>query len=357
MKSFSSIAICVWLLASVTALAEPDPRPLQMRLSGAVIAIKAVSLEENCNRDSFVASSHNREAKSHGVKLIDTQTDKLIWQLDTMAFTVCADITAIDANQDGFIDRLYFANTGGELWRVDLWGQDSAEWQAQLLLQLEGRQQFFTAPDVVSSQDGTYYALLIGSGDQRPAPEPSRQNYLIFYRDYCLHNQMPACQTRTKTLADLQQLDHPNRAKSPFNKDSYNNGWYLPLAPGEAAVTRVVTNQYNSLVATYKVCGEPSCATPGESRIYDFNAFYLSADTKLEHSAYYRRVQSAEPLPEPKPFIQLPDNPACQGRGCGANGAGDDIVVGFDFGEIRQPMALPQLAVVRKTWWHNHRED
>lgn len=357
MKVLYPIVTCTLLLASVIAAAETGTRPLKIRLSGAVIAIQAVSLEQDCDRETFGASSSGLEARNHGVKLVDGQTGKLIWQLDGMAFTVCAHITAIDSNQDGYIDRLYFANTGGELWRVDLWGQDSAEWQAQLLLRLEARQQFFTAPDAVFSQDGTYYALLIGSGDQRPAVEQSRQNYLIFYRDYCLHHQMPECRARTKTLADLQQLDHPNRAKSPFNEDSYNNGWYLPLAPGEAAVTRVVTNQYNSLVATYKVCGEPSCATPGESRIYDFNAFYLSADTKLERSAYYRRVPSVEPLPEPKPFIQLPDNPACQDRGCGANGAGSDIVVGFDFGEIRQPMALPQLAVVRKIWWHNHRED
>jgi len=345
---FCPTLLSALLLASTAAANEIEQ--LQILLSGAAEDIRVVSLDSNCDRDSYADKADLSTGKSHGITILDAQTDRIIWQLDSMASAVCADITAVDTNQDGYIDRLYFSSTAGQLWRVELESQDRDLWTAQLLLELSPGQPFFTSPDVVVSQDGTYYGVIIGSAGKQQA----LQNTIIFYRDYCLHAGAPDCSTTKKSLADLQQLTNPNLAQQPLDEDKYKNGWYLPLAPGEATVTRAVTNNYTTLVATFSRCLASQCKTPGESRIYYFNPFHFDPHPKLESKPYYRLVESSEPLDEPVPFILLPDPPSCNGQGCSPHGA---IIGGFSFGDSQQHIELPELGLIVKTWWHNHRDD
>lgn len=347
-----------------------EAEPLQIILSGATEDIRAVSLDSPCNQNPVIGTAEASTDRAHGIKLVDAQTDRLIWQLDTMEFAVCADITAVDSNEDGYIDRLYFANTGGQLWRLELEGDDKDLWRAQLLLELQGGQPFFTAPDVVVSQDGSYYGVIIGSAAVQQNGTQPIQNYLIFYRDHCVQIAATNCTADTKTLSDLQQLIHPNRAQQPLDKHRYNNGWYLPLAPDEITVTRAVTNNYTTLVATFNsakqspytdsTCQHSDCSAAGESRLYYFNPFYFDSDPELEDKPYYRLVEAAdrhggaEPLPEPEPFIQLPEPASCQGQGCSSQGP---IIAGFNFGDIQQQIELPELGLIVKTWWYSPRDD
>ena len=61
-----------------------------------------------------------------------------------MTHSIPGDITLIDRNADGFIDRLYAADTGGKLWRVDLQPDatvetpDPSTWKATQLADVGG---------------------------------------------------------------------------------------------------------------------------------------------------------------------------------------------------------------------------
>ena len=353
--------IYLWLLSILllTPVAvTQEAEQLSIQLSGTAETIRAVSLDTNCDRDSGTDSAELSRNKPHGLRLLNSQTDQVIWQLDSLTAALCADITAVDTNQDSYIDRLYFATTGGQLWRVDLRAQDRDLWQAQLLLELEAEQPFYNAPDVVVSQDGTYFAVIIGTGAKQLPEQQAVQNYLIFYRDHCVQSVIAGCDSEPKTLANLQQLTNPNRAQQPLNIEKYNNGWYLPLELGEATVTRAVTNNYTTLVATFSSathssCTGSQCKTAGESRLYHFNPFHFDSHSELDNKPYYRRLEGTEPLSEPVPFVLLPSAQACGERTCNPSGP---IVSGFSFGQSKQQIEQPELGLIKKIWWYSRRD-
>jgi Tfp pilus tip-associated adhesin PilY1 len=43
-----------------------------------------------------------------------------------MTYSIASDLAAIDRNADGFIDRVYAPDTGGNVWRVDVDDPDPA---------------------------------------------------------------------------------------------------------------------------------------------------------------------------------------------------------------------------------------
>lgn len=88
-----------------------------------------------------------------------------------MARAIPADITLLDRDGDGKIDRLYAADLGGNIWRVDLEPAGSSApsgWQVTKLASLAGSgndaRKFFYPPDVTPTK--TYDAVLAASGDR-----------------------------------------------------------------------------------------------------------------------------------------------------------------------------------------------
>ena len=108
-------------------------------------------------------------------------------QLQKMVYSIPADITPVDRNFDGCIDRIYAADTGGNIWRVDLeakvstrtgacgdgsvqTGAEPKDWQATLFAELGGastdttKRKFFFPPDVVTTK--TFDVVLATTGDR-----------------------------------------------------------------------------------------------------------------------------------------------------------------------------------------------
>jgi type IV pilus assembly protein PilY1 len=137
-----------------------------------------------------------------GMYVVDAETGALLWSVTPAAtsetnlqaagleFPVAADVTPIDSNGDGLADRVYFADVGGNVWRVDIAGNqlpsemltavrtcsdpdELCGWQVNKLAELNdgstvGDRRFFNAPDVVRTRfDGVSIdAVLIASGDR-----------------------------------------------------------------------------------------------------------------------------------------------------------------------------------------------
>ena len=85
--------------------------------------------------------------------------------------SVAADVSVVDTDFDGQIDRAYAVDLGGQVYRIDFEsdaGNEPAQWTIFKLADLSdgtttGRK-FFFAPDVIVSK--TFTALLFGSGDR-----------------------------------------------------------------------------------------------------------------------------------------------------------------------------------------------
>lgn len=84
-----------------------------------------------------------------------------------------SDVTLVDRNSDGYTERLYVGDVGGNVWRADFEtsaGNAPANWSFVQLARLGGAantnnaRKFFYAPDVVSTR--AYDAVTLGSGDR-----------------------------------------------------------------------------------------------------------------------------------------------------------------------------------------------
>lgn len=146
----------------------------------------------------------NTDTMGRGIFVVDAVTGNVLWQagpggigasctgnpckLAGMTYSIPADITLVDRDFDGYIDRLYAADTGGNIWRVDLQPTgtgDVSTWQATQLAALGGsgttKRKFFFPPDVVLTK--SYDVVLDVTGD-REHPLLSQQAVAIVNRFY-----------------------------------------------------------------------------------------------------------------------------------------------------------------------------
>ncbi len=315
----------------------------QLKLSGdAVVTTVFMGMGYDPEADDFAAG----RSQGRGLMSLNALTGEIIWQHAGLPFSVPAEVSVIDRNGNGYADRLYFADTGGQLWRLDMDSNKPKNWQLSLLLQLPGKQKFFTAPDIVTSPDGSYDAIIIGSGDREKPLQTGIQNYLISYKDYCIAADSVACSLPVATLSDLQKLPIMETAGRPEEKQP--RGWYLPLTTGEKIVTRALTIANRTSVASYRPCSQQPCDPLGEARIYNFNPFTFAREEDPFGQQHYTLIEGGGILPPPVPFTF--ELQKCGSKPCSHEG---EVVSGLLFGPHIQPADNKLLGQRLKLWWHN----
>ncbi|RCU45752.1 rRNA (guanine-N1)-methyltransferase [Corallincola holothuriorum] len=106
-----------------------------------------------------------------GVFLVDAETGHLIWkftssetggkntQISGLADSIPSDLSVMDSDYDGFADRIYASDTGGNIWRIDMPGDSLADAGAFKFATLSGDlstndRRFFVRPVVARSLSG-----------------------------------------------------------------------------------------------------------------------------------------------------------------------------------------------------------
>ncbi|WP_421288320.1 pilus assembly protein [Aeromonas veronii] len=163
------------------------------------------------------------DSEGLGVYIVDAETGALLFsftpdessaknkQVAGMVYSMPGSVSVLDSDGDGITDRIYAGDTGGQIWRIDMKGEDKSKWTAIKFAslgnahlsgtakKLEDDRRFFTQPVLVRTinkgwkYDGTKYlyserpfdAVLIGSGDRnRPSSESTTKNVYVMLRDY-----------------------------------------------------------------------------------------------------------------------------------------------------------------------------
>ncbi|QQD17022.1 hypothetical protein I6N98_11595 [Spongiibacter nanhainus] len=139
--------------------------------------------------DADPASGTNTMGR--GIVIVDSVSGKILWTAvpscagvtlaagghcqatASLTRAIPADITLVDRDFDGFTDRLYAADVGGNIWRIDLETQDPADtafsqFQISKLAELGGSgnnaRKFLFGPDVVPTNN--FDAVVAVSGDR-----------------------------------------------------------------------------------------------------------------------------------------------------------------------------------------------
>lgn len=202
------------------------------------------------NKDIFGVATP--DSVGRGIFIVDAESGKLVWSVTPGAnsatnmqevdleHSVAAKVTKLDANGDGLTDRIYFADTGGNLWRVDLPGDSlptSAQntWHIVKLLSANGGttttdRRFFNQPDVVRTRDGAsaYDAVLIGSGNRAHPNDVDVQNrfYMIEDRQTNTYFDSPPTSSECGTDANPGTKAGDFRCKLPLSDGAGQTGLY-----------------------------------------------------------------------------------------------------------------------------------
>ncbi len=282
------------------------------------------------NKDSNDADKANIKTEDRigrGIYIVDAKTGEKVWILapkgdaskDTEfkgKYSIAADVTLLDSNYDGYTDRIYAADTGGGIWRIDI--SDEGKFSHFQLADLgsDADRRFFYKPvvartmfskvtikdDVVTRLDTPYDAIVIGSGNRSNPNGEGTADELFMIRDENtvtkLFESAPEVITASMLMEmnddkfgsalDSVQSDDEKKVPTEFEilEDKLANGfvgWRYKLATGEkslAAATVVGGVAYfTSFTPTLDSSIKNQCSlSGGGGSLY---AFHLHYGTKV----------------------------------------------------------------------------
>ncbi|MCJ8320655.1 MAG: rRNA (guanine-N1)-methyltransferase [Colwellia sp.] len=296
-----------------------------------------------------------------GIYMVDAETGEPLWRLNetssaiTTTFTgtdsIPSKIGILDSDSDGYVDRLYAGDTGGNVWRVDMPGADIADWTVFQLASLGGDdsntndRRFFSQPTIVRAlitetttstvekfdeetqttvtteqidqYKKPYEAILLGSGDATNPVGKDTEDKFFMVKDEHIRTQsftgvaipdvIEITDLKDYTLNPFQGLEGDALVAEQLLA-SAKSGWYIDFAPGtgeksmsSAAVISGIV-YFSSFTPTEPPDDDEACsALGGGSALY-------AVDLELGINIYdWRRISTGFNPPGDPTFVSVPD--------------------------------------------------
>lgn len=179
-----------------------------------------------------------------------------------MKYSIPSDITALDTDQDGYADRLYVGDLGGQLWRIDFddvaTSSDYSVRKVAVLGGADSYQPFFYPPSVSleTGAGGKKLYVSVGSGDRSNPLNMSTTHGVFTVRDALERDADESVPVVTladlydATNNDLQSSDASVVTAAQAALDSAR-GWYFWFPAGEKALGKPLAFQGYLYLTTY----------------------------------------------------------------------------------------------------------
>ena len=306
------------------------------------------------------ASRATGAAKGNGIYIVNAKTGAHIWSHvgGNLQDSVPSNIRVLDVDRNGSIDRLYFGDLGGNIWRVDLNIDDIDDDVSLHDVKNDARifkfaslgansgsdvRKFFAEPEVaLFKHKGRLVSIVtIGSG-YRSHPNNTNINdrFFVLYDE----NAMNVPKTIPTALVDSDLASSTALAGNDF-LPTYK-GWYIDLSNGVGEkslstplifMNRVIFTTFGLTSAPVSVGGEDSCTT----QTNNFNRAYvldlmtgsakadLDGDGTITDNDISIDTGHGEIPDTPKPVFNEPSN--CTSEGCDHN-------VDIRVGKLERPL-------------------
>jgi type IV pilus assembly protein PilY1 len=238
-----------------------------------------------------------------GIYVADAQSGTLLVHMTHNDMgAIAGDVTLMDRDGDGRTDRIYAADTKGNVWRIDAANASVGSWAIHKLAALGGNgadaRKFLNKVDVVPGQ--TFDAVLIGSGDREHPFATGIVDRFYMIRDTfrgLSGGQLCGGETpRACTHADLTDVT----GYSPTQEvPSSSQGWYLTLATGEKMVSSPITVFGTVIFGTNRPTPSENgntCGNLGEAKVYQISFENAGAVTDLNADGVINAADRAETL-------------------------------------------------------------
>ncbi|WP_431777721.1 pilus assembly protein [Ottowia caeni] len=210
------------------------------------------------------------------VMVIDAITGNMIKQFATDR-AVAADVSLVSLDGQGYTDRAYAVDVGGNIYRIDFQKTTGvststavADWGIYKLAALQGTgdpRKFFYGPSVMPTQN--FVAVQVGSGDREKPLKTTGEDAFFTVFDERMTKGTPAVAPAVITMGTgMGQVG---------TSEDMSNGCYIPLAAGE----KVVNGPTSFMGSTYFGTNKPSSgvlckANLGDARLYEAPMFCQS---------------------------------------------------------------------------------
>lgn len=300
------------------------------------------------------------------VFIVDAMTGSLLWSAHDggslgsgvsnaadLQHSIPGGMRIIDMNQDGAVDRMYFADTIGKVWRLELpLGPDFSFSGAKLVNFANlgtgtgaGRRMFFNEPDVaLLKKDGRkWLTVSLGSGYRaHPANGEANDEFYVLL-DAAVNEPL---EKNIANDADFAVLDHDDLVKiasagsqeissidqgvmtgKAITSIADKAGWYFDLPKsGEKVLASSITSEGNVMFTTLvpdlgtSASSEDLCSAPiTQGRFYSFNILTGEAGSDLNRDGTITDVDlmavvTANEIPGTPQRIF--NKPTCAGKEC-----------------------------------------
>ncbi len=200
-----------------------------------------------------------------------------------MTYSIPSDISKVDTDGNGKIDRLYVGDMGGRIWRFNICDPtypdplspshcdaDPANWTGKIIFKsnpgYDGttRRKIFYPPDV-TLEAGDYEMLFFGTGDRENPKEPNPSTRAV--------NRLYAVKERNPETP-LQESDLVNVTNGLAAGTQVQNGWYIILEnTAEKSLATPVVFYKTAYFTTFTpsgdaIVGDPCYVGEGTGRLY-----------------------------------------------------------------------------------------
>jgi type IV pilus assembly protein PilY1 len=313
--------------------------------------------------------SHSR---GNAIYMVNALTGDLLWTaspdssadltVNGMTNSIVSDITAVDNDGNGTTDILYAADTGGRIWRIDLFSNNNPMATEVADLNdgsIANNTRFYTSPVVAYNDELDSYVIAIGSGYRaHPLVTDNKDRFFVIIDDKTTTNRTDLKQQlNTYRTIELDDLADSGSLAVAADSDLLN-GFYLDLeTTGEKALTdaiiadNVVYFGTYSPVVTSASSGLESCsAATGATNLYsvDFSAYNPGDNSPvvvIEQTELKQTGIPAEPKIVFPPSKSGSDPDTGDGGGDGGECASLAILIGSE------SVALDSCTTVSRNYW------
>lgn len=308
----------MWKFTDDSSLGQTWSTPVAIRAKIGTATTTLVAFGagyDNC--EDGAANACDGVTQGRGIFVMDAANGKTanyrFFDPGSTAGRFVADMTAVDANNDGIIDLLYAVDTRGNIWRINTTNPNSGftgyssveDWPINKIATVSDwstaseRRKFMYAPSVVML--GTQASVLVGTGD-REKPLPSGSAASVNNRFYGIRDDItkvgaldasgsavantPAVVNGAGTDAELataNKLTNVTSVTTPVEPTSLApNGWYRNLSttstPFEQVVTTPLTIGGQTYFSTFQAKSSTGKCSMGTGRAYkvDFQTGVIS---------------------------------------------------------------------------------
>jgi type IV pilus assembly protein PilY1 len=211
--------------------------------------------------------------------VIDIKTGTILWEFywkdnvsnppkNKMTWGLAASPTAVDMDYDGFIDKVYLGDLGGNMWVFNVSANDDTKksnslWSGKVLFDGTKNHPIYYQPAVAFDQKGIPW-LLWGTGDRE---DPTNKN--TYDRFIAVKDDEDANVSYPYTVSNLTNVTTTNTFDpDPLDKGTANKGWYIELEKSEKVLARTAAFSGIVYFTTFTPGEAKECKVAGGPRLY-----------------------------------------------------------------------------------------